>query len=246
MSRIHQTTNYDLFHFASGNRIINQNNVSKALLESIKEKNMLSSHPILCDREMQVIDGQNRLVIARILGVPIYYVIDETVTIEDIPRCQVQTPWDIKHYLGYYKNQKKEYMFVDEICLKYKFYQYLPFVVNACSSVSDATRSFRKGKMKITKNISKLEENFKNIAEIRDYIQKICSSFHISAIGLKALWIVVNDSKYKHSIMMNKIEKYIDKAIEAFKFKSRDNIVDHFIEHVYNRFTKSDEKLRCE
>ncbi len=62
MLRIQRTDNYSLFNIHSQNRIVTEKNLPEALINSIREKNMLESNPIKCDKNMYVIDGQHRII----------------------------------------------------------------------------------------------------------------------------------------------------------------------------------------
>ena len=73
---IHSTQNYRQFNFIRENRDVN----FKSLLESVQKKNLLDCHPIICDEDLNVIDGQHRLKVAETLQVPIYYIISKTAT----------------------------------------------------------------------------------------------------------------------------------------------------------------------
>src|SRR6516164_2630090 len=90
---IFDTDDYSQFHFLPGNRDIH----AKQLIQSIQERDMLSTHPILVSkRDMggyYVLDGQHRLVAAKTLKKRIWYVVDNTIGEEHIPLLQRQRPW---------------------------------------------------------------------------------------------------------------------------------------------------------
>ncbi len=68
------TTDYSIFKTVTGNREISRGHVSK-LADAIDNRNMLSARPIIVNAEFEVIDGQHRLEAAKLLNVPIYYVV---------------------------------------------------------------------------------------------------------------------------------------------------------------------------
>lgn len=74
MPEIRETIKYDSFKKLHGNRDINKKNIDQ-LVNSIKHQNHLPLHPIIVNTDMYVIDGQHRLEAAKILGVPISYII---------------------------------------------------------------------------------------------------------------------------------------------------------------------------
>jgi len=244
MLKIHSTTNYEQFHFFKGNRLATLESVPKALLESIQQKNMLESHPILVDRDFYVVDGQNRLRAAEKLGLPIFYVIDEKIEEQDIPLCQIQKNWTIANYLGYYKESNADYEFLYDISERYHFRNHIPFLIrHSYSTSTSATSAFRKGKFKISKDRNKLKKTYERIAEIRDEIVRHKPGTYISGQTLEAFWSLVNDQNYEHENMMYKIEKNIDNVFEALSFKKKNMILEILKTKVYNYFNKKDKKL---
>lgn len=69
---MHSTTNYGMFRTITGNRQVDPNHVAR-LVQAIEKKNLLSEFPMLVNDKMEVIDGQNRLLAASALNVPIHY-----------------------------------------------------------------------------------------------------------------------------------------------------------------------------
>lgn len=100
-SRVASTTNYGQFRLDPRNRPISLDHVVK-LHDAIKEKNMLHAYPILVDNNMVVLDGQHRLLAAKALGVPVYFIQTDTATIQDIADINVLnmrwTKEDSMHY----------------------------------------------------------------------------------------------------------------------------------------------------
>lgn len=68
------TTNYGLFRTIQGNRQIDAVHVAN-LVAAIEKKNLLAEFPILVNEKMEVIDGQNRLLAATRLNLPIFYTV---------------------------------------------------------------------------------------------------------------------------------------------------------------------------
>lgn len=96
MTEIKQSVLYDSFKKLNGNRQIDLKNLGQ-LVESIKKQNNLPLHPVIVNTEMYVIDGQHRLEAAKLLNVPIYYIVSTESKDEDI----------YKHLISVNVNQKK-------------------------------------------------------------------------------------------------------------------------------------------
>lgn len=80
---IQKTTNYDLFKKIEGNRELNPNHLAKLAL-SIAKKNLLEYAPIMVNEDMEVIDGQHRLEVARSQKLPIYYTVVPRAGLDDV------------------------------------------------------------------------------------------------------------------------------------------------------------------
>lgn len=102
---IQRTTNYKIFKKLSGNRDIDQTNYRK-ILNSIKLNNLLECRPILVTENMEVIDGQHRLEVAKALGLEIFYTIKEDHDPKDMILLNTaQKGWCLDDYLNYYASQ---------------------------------------------------------------------------------------------------------------------------------------------
>lgn len=79
VSQVHKTNDYDKFRFISQNREPDHVNV---LVLSFKDR--LVPNAILCNENLEIIDGQNRFLAAKQIGAPIYYYIINGLGIYDV------------------------------------------------------------------------------------------------------------------------------------------------------------------
>jgi hypothetical protein len=99
------TTKYDLFKTIKGNRPLDPSHVQR-LATSIEEENLLEYRPILVNADMEVIDGQNRLAAAKMLGIPIPYVVLDGGDYQEVARLNAhQKSWNLANYLEMYAAQ---------------------------------------------------------------------------------------------------------------------------------------------
>lgn len=77
------TKDYKVFRNMVGNRKIIPGHVEK-LAEAIEKKNLLEYFPILVNENMEVIDGQHRLVADAKLDYPVHYEIVDGLKLEDV------------------------------------------------------------------------------------------------------------------------------------------------------------------
>lgn len=116
VNEIYETSDYDVFNFHETNRDVKYR---KDLYEEAL-KGFIA--PIVVDKNMTVIDGQNRLYHAKIAKVPIKFFIDPNATVRDIVRMNTTAvSWGLKDYIkSFSKEGNKEYKkLLDLINLKY-------------------------------------------------------------------------------------------------------------------------------
>jgi hypothetical protein len=117
---IKKTKDYDQFKFRTDNRERITPSHVKALIESIKSRNLLELRPISVNGDLEVIDGQHRLLAAKALMVEIYYQMDKQLEAKDILLMNVSKSWIMADYLNFYcKNGNQEYQKLADFLKKY-------------------------------------------------------------------------------------------------------------------------------
>src|SRR5258708_34537164 len=100
-----KTRNYEMFKYLDANRD-KSNGLSlshiRRLKQSIMDRNMLELRPICVTENMEVIDGQHRLEVAKQLGVDIYYVVKKDFKPKDLIDLNVAKTWSASDYLNFY------------------------------------------------------------------------------------------------------------------------------------------------
>lgn len=111
MSVTKSTRDYEIFRKEKHNRAVDPVAL-KRLIFSIKANNMLQFRPIICNKRMEVIDGQHRLEAAKELDLEIYYQVKEDSTPEDIILLNNnQKRWTAMDYINFYIGQgNQEYI----------------------------------------------------------------------------------------------------------------------------------------
>ena len=114
-----QTNNYALFKFRDDNRKeISSSHVEK-LMRSIEMNNLLNLRPITVNGQMEVIDGQHRLMAAKNLNLPIWYEVREDLSQKDLITLNVSKSWKYADYLHFYvKNGYEEYIKLNDFITK--------------------------------------------------------------------------------------------------------------------------------
>lgn len=144
VNEIYETSDYDVFNFHETNRDVKYR---KDLYEEAL-KGFIA--PIVVDKNMTVIDGQNRLYHAKMAEVPIKYFVDPNATVRDIVRMNTTAlSWNLKDYIkSFSKEGKEEYKkLLDLINLKYADLTVTVTVAaNEFQSSGDVTNMIKSGK----------------------------------------------------------------------------------------------------
>lgn len=101
VTSVFETSDYDKFKFMLGNRNINLSSVKK-IEESISQ-NGFKMCPILVNEKFEIVDGQHRFNALKDLGLPIYYVIENGLNIEDCKNLNINAKnWTLDDYVESY------------------------------------------------------------------------------------------------------------------------------------------------
>lgn len=122
MNQIKSTTTYDKFVMLEQNRDIIPSHV-KHLKKSFKTRNFMQYLPILVDENLNVIDGQHRLLAAKELGIPVYYMIVSELEHKDIITFNATSRrWNMGDYLKYWVHAGlPDYIVMKDFVEKYGF-----------------------------------------------------------------------------------------------------------------------------
>ena len=116
--RIFTTSDYSIFVLSEMNRVPGH---YKKVLQSIKENDYTKYQPILVNNKMEIVDGQNRFLACQELGLPIHFIVSETINIfaaADINRASKN--WNSMDYVQHYaKRGRESYIELLDVCAKY-------------------------------------------------------------------------------------------------------------------------------
>ena len=114
--RIYETTNYSKFKTMEGNRAVKDGRVNR-IVESINKVGYVLS-PILVNEKMEVIDGQGRLSALERLGLPVHYMVQNGIGIEECRQMNIhQSNWTNYDYVVSYAIMGNEnYQRLQSLC----------------------------------------------------------------------------------------------------------------------------------
>ena len=243
VNTVYVTTNYDMFGHFDGNREINETHV-KNLMESLAERQL--PVPIVVDEVFRVGDGQNRLEACKRLGIPVYYIIIQGLTLEDVKRLNsnVKTWTWQQHMESFCRLGYKDYQDYKEFFYSYEIKH------TECMQLMLGKTSQRKGKNKGQKTIAKAfkdgqfkivqyEKAIKQanmITEVKPYFEGFTHHHFVRAL------IHLFDKKqdvYNHSVFIKKLAKRNPKLVHQGTMN--DYLRD--IEDIYNHGARTKVRL---
>jgi len=165
-AHIMSTKDYSLFKFDLPNREIYEKHVLN-LMKGINEKNKLHLHPVI------VIKAAERL------GIPLFYMIDQSGSVEDIKEVNVnQRKWTLDDYVEYYcKQGNSDFLELRDLIETHKLT--LNVVYYVANSSGQAFQDLRQGKVRV--NFDKVN-NFFN--QVMPFIHEIKSKLNKDLIPI--------------------------------------------------------------
>jgi hypothetical protein len=228
---IEKTKNYDLFKFRKDNRAnIDKGHVEK-IANSIKARNLLELKPILVNSNMEVIDGQHRLLAAKMLEVDIYYQINHDLESKDVIAMNSSKQWVLKDYLNYYA--KNDYIHYKNLIIFMKTHSLsLNIALNILiGRTRDGFKNFKEGTFEfeekyVEKNISICWDTVRYIKRINGF-QNYTNTLRF----WKALYQLVSHIDFDYTKWWSNLEKFVAdvnvKARHEDYLKMFQNIYNH-------------------
>jgi hypothetical protein len=208
---IQKTKNYDLFKLRNDNRVKIDTRHIQTITDSIRAKNLLSLRPILVNGEMEIIDGQHRYLAAKSLGVEIFYIIQENVSIEEIVLMNTNKAWSLIDYLNIYcKNQYPEYLKLKNFIEKNEMEQIIGIRIMV-GQADTSTKEFKFGKFKFDDQFS--EKSVEICKKTIDFIIKMNgpSQYTKSFKFWRALIKLISNDKFDVEHWEKNYQKLVDR-----------------------------------
>ncbi len=246
---VNATMDYSLFFIIKGNRPICKTHLKK-LKEEISIDNQLHLHPIIVDSEMNIIDGQHRLEVAKLLKVPIYFIKSESITEKHIISTNVnQKKFTIGDYLNYsllrYNSKEYERLINYMNCTKLGLKAIITLLLGTLSSnIIDLIKS---GKFKFpdSEGIEDIIQLYLDLDAFIDF-RKIKPRSMISNVKFtKALRWLYLTSNFDKEVFFKRladrwhelhpqgtVEDWYKLLLNIYNFKNRTPISDEFTQQI--------------
>lgn len=196
VNQVFETTDYSIFKPHKRNR----NVVTRK--DMLKQAEIGIISPVIVNGEMIVIDGQNRLHHSMIVGAPIKYIIDESLTVDDIARMNTnQEKWMLIDWIESYANEgREEYERLIDILNNH--YSDASLVSGLCidvTSVSEARNVVMSGDFKI--------KNYEIIISFFQYLNRFLeeTKANKNSPTTKALYQLFRIEKFDKDRLIKKV-----------------------------------------
>tara|TARA_R100001594_G_scaffold146879_2_gene198957 strand:+ start:110 stop:865 length:756 start_codon:yes stop_codon:yes gene_type:complete len=100
---VYKTEDYEMFKKMKHNRYVREQHVQK-LKKSMKER--YYHIPLVVTKDFEIADGQNRFEAIKSLGLPVYFIVLENITVKDVKKMNMnQEGWSRKEWAESYKSE---------------------------------------------------------------------------------------------------------------------------------------------
>ncbi len=199
---IQKTNNYELFKFKDENREINFNKVSSLKSRLINDGRQII--PIICNSQMEIIDGQHRFKALKELGWEVMYYIDDSVTSKDLISINnSQRNWGLNDFIHYHASLGEEvFVRLEKICKEYEF-PLKAIMAAICNGKYIKEHKIKDGNLEIT------DEEFETGIECLEYLKYIQDNIKIKIISPAILFFLTTKIYYLENIDRDRLQKAI-------------------------------------
>jgi len=229
--KIYISTEYDEFILSEYNRDPGH---YKKVMESIKENDYTRYQPILVSSSMEIVDGQNRFLACKELGLPIHFIVSQDIHIfaaADINKASKN--WNAMDYARHYSARGKEsYTRLLELCHKYD--QRIS-VVGAFGKIASGAKShsdnIKKGKFEFRDDIDVdaffvhmlIFDNFYPFSKREKFVKAMLKLYVHPDYDAEKM---ANKLKYNSGVVHEqpRVDMMTEEMLNLYNYKSRNKI----------------------
>jgi len=237
--RVYETKNYNSFELITENRPVDYRKVER-MRKQIAKKNLTSSYIInvnskeasatrygMDGTKFAVVDGQHRFISCKLENKKIYYLVNDELTLDDIPKAaSLQNSWKVTDYLHHYAERGfEEYRAFNGYMTRNQFPPSATMMILCGSRGTYISSSLKSGELQCTTSWKVANDFAEAIDEMSHHVK-----FARNARFIEAFWTMFKHKKYKHSKMMAKME-YMSTQVK--KCADRESFLE-VLSYVYN------------
>lgn len=236
VNQVYQTKDYGIFKTTEKNRSVLPNHV-KRLYQSMLLNGWVKGSFVVIDRSGNIIDGQHRIEAAKQAGVPITYIVENRISIDNIRLLNTNSKnWNIIDHLAYHVKQgNQNYILLERFMKNFPDLRPTECTMLVKNNNSSAERGeFESGNF-VVRDMKKAYEWGHNIMKLKHLFEK----GYNKAIFVRALVKVLQKPQFNFDEFLHKIEIrpksiYLCGTVEQYV---------EMIEEIYNYKRKTEEKV---
>lgn len=207
--KVQSTFSYSMFRFIDGNRTVDH---SEKIEKVIKEAGLLVI-PILVNERFEIVDGQNRFTACRNLGLPIYYIVQPGIGVDEIATLNSASKnWTGLNHIHYYAHSEKkisDYVYFENLMKAYPWatQRVLAYAVHGLSGFGFVSK-VKTGDLKCSiEQYENAVRTLEYVEQFRDYIDKIGGRKEYYYFTVAFCY---SDEKVDNDYLLKKFGKYGD------------------------------------
>jgi hypothetical protein len=236
INQIYQTRDYGFFKITDKNRIIIPSHV-KRLSHSMKNNGWVRGSYVVVDKNGNVIDGQHRVLAAQDSKVPITYVIENRISVDNIRLLNTNSKnWNIIDHLEYHVKQgNMNYVLLDRFMKNFPTLKPTECTMLVKNNNSSAERGeFESGNF-VVRDMKVAYDWGHKIMSLKPYFDK----GYNKSIFVRAMVKVLQKPVFNFNEFLHKVQL---RPKSIFMCGTVDQYVE-MIEDIYNYKRKVDEKI---
>lgn len=245
VNQVFQTNDYEIFSLLSGNRKTNPLHIER-LRRSFLEKPLFS--PIIVNEKHQIIDGQHRFTVCKLLNIPVNYIIVPGYGLHEVQVLNTNSSnWSRKDYLeGYCELGYPEYLKMKKFMNEYPGFSIMPAeilltnttggsnnkqMLKAEGGESGRVRNFENGDFKVF-DLDLAKQNAEKILDFKPFYDG-----YNRATFVNTMVVLFKNPNYDHQTMIAKLKanptamkhcgsvsQYKEMIEEIYNFRNRNKV----------------------
>jgi hypothetical protein len=209
---IRMTTNYDRFRFLDTNRDVVEGHINNLKAAMQEVGNLTRIQPIVVNEHGDVIDGQNRLMACKELGLPVYYSVIEGLNINDARQMNIlHRNWSNYDWAKSYAAQGNEnYRRFLQLVEDYGFSYSVILSFLQTTKLMGMYKTFREGNLQLAE-----EDEAATRVLLDKYVEVVEEIGPTNRSMARALARVFKAEIYDHKRMLRKL-KQLKTTIKAY------------------------------
>jgi hypothetical protein len=203
----------------------------------MRENGWIEGSYIVVNSKGDVIDGQHRLLGAKLVGIPVLYTIEENADFDTIQKLnEDQLNWaKSDHVHGWVTKGNKHYETLEKFMVEYpkfRISECLMFLSNSFTSIKKT--DFNKGRFEV-RSVEKAREWANNLTELKPYFEKYYNKSMFVRAVIKLLsrkGDVFKFEEFLHKVRLRptsivpcgSVEQYIEMIEDIYNYKRKDKV----------------------